>query len=101
MLPRFSTLHVVYLLLLVVSLGATSYLAYQIGGFLGIGVLGLIIGVIALAVELERGDLLATIKLQACIASIWPLWKECPRPREPKGVLRSRAQYCRCLWQRS
>jgi hypothetical protein len=55
MLPRFSTSHVVHLLLLVVCLGATSYLAYQIGGFLGIGVLGLIIGVIALAVELERG----------------------------------------------
>jgi hypothetical protein len=52
---RFRTSHVVYLVLLVVSLGATSYVAYQIVGFLGVGVLGLIIGVIALTVELERG----------------------------------------------
>jgi hypothetical protein len=47
--------HVVYLLLLVVSLGGTSYVAYQIAGFLAVGVLGLIIGVIALTVQLERG----------------------------------------------
>jgi hypothetical protein len=52
---RFRTSPVVYLVLLVVSLGATSYVAYQIVGFLGVGVLGLIIGVIALTVELERG----------------------------------------------
>jgi hypothetical protein len=52
---RFRTLHLVHLVLLVVSLGATSYVAYQIIGFLGVGVLGLIIGVIALTVELERG----------------------------------------------
>jgi hypothetical protein len=45
----------VYLVLLVVSLGATSYVAYQIVGFLGVGVLGRVIGVIALTVELERG----------------------------------------------
>ena len=52
---RFQTSHVIYLILLVVSLGATSYVAYQIVGFFGVGVLGLIIGVIALTVELERG----------------------------------------------
>jgi hypothetical protein len=52
---RFRTSHLVHLVLLVVSLGATSYVAYQIVGFLGVGVLGLIIGVIALTVELERG----------------------------------------------
>lgn len=48
---RFRTSHLVYLVLLVVSLGATSYVAYQIVGFLGVGVLGLI----ALTVELQRG----------------------------------------------
>jgi hypothetical protein len=37
------------------SLGGTSYVAYQIVGFLGVGVLGLIIGGIALTVELEQG----------------------------------------------
>ncbi|KLK93305.1 hypothetical protein AA309_09975 [Microvirga vignae] len=52
---RFKTSDVVHLVLLMVSLGATSYVAYQVVGFLGIGVLGLIIGVIALTVELERG----------------------------------------------
>ncbi len=53
---RLRTLHlVVYLVLVVVSLGGTSYVAYQIVGFLRIGVLGLIIGMIALTVELERG----------------------------------------------
>jgi hypothetical protein len=52
---RFRTSHVVYLVLLAISLGATSYIAYQIVGFLGIGVLGLIIGVISLTVEIERG----------------------------------------------
>lgn len=52
---RFITLDVVHVFLLVVSLGATSYLAYQIVGFLGVGVLGLIIGVIALTVEMEQG----------------------------------------------
>jgi hypothetical protein len=52
---RFGTSHVAYLILLVASLGTTSYVAHQIVGFLGVGVLGLIIGVIALTVELERG----------------------------------------------
>ncbi len=52
---RFRTSHLVHLVLLVVSLGAASYVAYRIVGFLGVGVLGLIIGVIALTVELERG----------------------------------------------
>jgi hypothetical protein len=52
---RFRTSHLVHLVLLVVSLGATSYVAYQIVGFLGVGVLGLIIGVIALTVELQAG----------------------------------------------
>ncbi|KFG70765.1 hypothetical protein [Microvirga sp. BSC39] len=45
----------VYLILLVVSVGATSYVAYQVVGFVGVGVLGLIIGVIALTVELQAG----------------------------------------------
>ena len=52
---RLETSHLVHLVLLVVSLGAVSYIAYRIVGFLGIGVLGLIIGVIALTVEMERG----------------------------------------------
>jgi uncharacterized membrane protein (DUF4010 family) len=42
------------LLLLVVSVGGVSYVAYRIVGFLGIGVLGLIIGVLALTIEMER-----------------------------------------------
>jgi hypothetical protein len=52
---RLRTEHVAYLSLLMLSLGATSYVAYRIVGFLGLGVLGLIIGVITLTVELERG----------------------------------------------
>ena len=52
---RFRTSDVVLAILLAVSLGATSYLAYWIVGFLGVGVLGMIIGVVALTVELERG----------------------------------------------
>ena len=52
---RFQASHLVYLLLLVVSLGGVSYVAYQIVGFLGVGVFGLTIGVIALTVEIERG----------------------------------------------
>ena len=52
---RLRTSHLVYLFLLVVSLGGMSYVAYRIIGFLGIGVLGLIIGLIALTVEMERG----------------------------------------------
>jgi hypothetical protein len=52
---RFRTSHIVHIVLLAVSLGATSWLAYRIAGFLGVGVLGLIIGVIALAVEMEQG----------------------------------------------
>jgi len=52
---RLRTSRVVHVLLLAASLAATSCLAYQIVGFLGIGVLGLIIGVIALTVEMERG----------------------------------------------
>jgi hypothetical protein len=55
MRQRFRTSHLVHLILLVVSVGATSYVAYQIVGFLGIGVLGLIIGVISLTVELQAG----------------------------------------------
>lgn len=52
---RIRTSDVVYVLLLVVSLGATSFLAYRIVGFLGVGVLGLIIGLIAVTVEMEQG----------------------------------------------
>jgi hypothetical protein len=52
---RFRMTTLVQVLLLVVSLGATSFLAYRIVGFLGIGFLGLIIGVIALTVEMEQG----------------------------------------------
>ena len=43
------------LLLLVVSMGGVSSVAYRIVGFLGIGVFGLIIGVLALTIEMERG----------------------------------------------
>jgi hypothetical protein len=49
---RFQASHLVYLLLLVVSLGGVSYVAYQIVGSLGVGVFGLTIGVIALTVEI-------------------------------------------------
>ncbi len=52
---RFGTSHLVYLILLVVSVGATSYVAYQVVGFVGVGILGLIIGVIALTVEWQAG----------------------------------------------
>ncbi|SCX99455.1 hypothetical protein [Microvirga guangxiensis] len=52
---RIGMSHIAYLALLVVSLGATSYVAYSIVGFLGVGILGLIVGLIALTVELERG----------------------------------------------
>ncbi|HZH11597.1 MAG TPA: hypothetical protein VEZ24_14645 [Microvirga sp.] len=52
---RFGMHHLVYLALLAVSLGATSYVAWRIAGFLGIGVFGLIVGLIALTVELEGG----------------------------------------------
>ncbi|MCB8820014.1 hypothetical protein [Microvirga rosea] len=41
--------------LLVLALGGASSVAYRIVGFLGVGVLGLIIGLIALTVEMERG----------------------------------------------
>jgi hypothetical protein len=51
----FRTSHIVSLFLLMGSLGGTSYVAYQVVGFLGVGVLGLIIGGIALTVELEQG----------------------------------------------
>jgi hypothetical protein len=52
---HFKTAHLVYSVLLVTSVGAISYVAYRMVGFLGVGVLGLIIGVIALTVEIERG----------------------------------------------
>src|SRR3954452_14795038 len=52
---RLRTSDLVHLLLLVVSLGGVSYVAYRIVGFLGIGVFGLIIGVLALTIEMERG----------------------------------------------
>jgi hypothetical protein len=52
---RFTTSNVVHALLSVISLGAASYLAYRIVGFLGVGVLGLIIGLIAVTVEMEQG----------------------------------------------
>jgi hypothetical protein len=45
----------IHLLLLVVSLAAVSSVAYRIVGFLGVGVFGLIIGVLALTIEMERG----------------------------------------------
>src|SRR5215207_3396371 len=44
-----------YFLLLVVSVGGVSSVTYRIVGFVGIGVLGLIIGVLALTIEMERG----------------------------------------------
>jgi len=52
---RLGMSHIAYLTLLVASLGATSYVAYQIVGFFGVGILGLIAGLITLTVELERG----------------------------------------------
>jgi hypothetical protein len=52
---HFRTPHLVYPILLLVSLGAVSYVAYQVAGFLGVGVLGLIIGMIAQTVDLEQG----------------------------------------------
>jgi uncharacterized protein involved in response to NO len=52
---RLRTSELVHILLLVVSLGAVSYVAYRIVGFLGIGVFGLVIGVLALTIEMERG----------------------------------------------
>ncbi|MBD2750373.1 hypothetical protein IC232_27315 [Microvirga sp. BT688] len=52
---HFRAPHLIYSALLVISVGATSYVAYRMVGFLGVGVLGLIIGVIALTVEMERG----------------------------------------------
>ena len=52
---RLRTSDWIHLLLLVVSLAGMSYVAYRIVGFLGIGVFGLIIGVLALTIEMERG----------------------------------------------
>lgn len=52
---HFRTPHLIYFALLMISVGAISYAAYRMVGFLGVGVLGLIIGVIALTVEMERG----------------------------------------------
>jgi hypothetical protein len=52
---RFTTSHAAHLLLTAIGTAATSYVAYRIVGFLGIGVLGLIVGLIALTVEMERG----------------------------------------------
>jgi hypothetical protein len=52
---RLRTSELVHILLLVVSLGAVSNVAYRIVGFLGIGVFGLVIGVLALTIEMERG----------------------------------------------
>jgi hypothetical protein len=92
----FRTSHIVSLFLLMGSLGGTSYVAYQIVGFLGVGVLGLITGGIALTVELEQVDLLATVKPQVSTPSTWPLWSACPPLREPKGGSKSRARHCRC-----
>lgn len=47
--------NLVHVLLLAVSVAATSYVAFQIVGFLGMGVLGLIIGLIAVNVDVQQG----------------------------------------------
>jgi hypothetical protein len=52
---RLRTSDVVHLLLLAASLAGVSYVAFRIVGFLGIGILGLIVGVLALTIEMERG----------------------------------------------
>jgi hypothetical protein len=52
---RIKASDVVHVLLLAVSVAATSYIAYRIVGFLGVGVLGLIIGVGAQTVGIEQG----------------------------------------------
>ena len=85
---RFRTSDVVHVVLLAVSLGATSYLAYRIVGFLGIGVLGLIIGVIVLTVEIEQGGPVG----HSCASNLYAQhmaaverWKQCPS--DPQAVL--------------
>ena len=93
--------YLVHLLLLAASLAGVSYVAFRIVGFLGIGVLGLIIGVLALTIEMERGGLSATVRRQASTPSTWLLWSACPQPREPKGVPKSRPPQSRSSWQRS
>ena len=75
---RLRTPAVVHLLLLVVSLGGVSYVAYRIVGFLGIGIFGLIIGVLALTIEMERGGPVG--HGQASTPSTWLLWSACPQP---------------------
>ena len=52
---HFRTPHLIYFALLMISVGAKSYVAYWMVGFLGVGVFGLIIGVIAVTVEMEQG----------------------------------------------
>ena len=52
---RLRTSDLVYLMLLAASLAGVYYVAYRLVGFLGIGVFGLIIGVLALTIEMERG----------------------------------------------
>ena len=46
---------VAFVLLLTGVVAGTSYFAYQLVGFIGVGILGLIIGVIAQTVGLEQG----------------------------------------------
>jgi hypothetical protein len=75
----------VHVLLLAVSLAATSDVAYRIVGFLGIGLLGLIIGLIAFNVDVQQGGRLGTIRHQASTLSRWLLWTECLEPRRLKG----------------
>jgi hypothetical protein len=66
------------------SLGATSYIAYRIVGFLGQG----IIGVIALTVEMERSGPVGHGQASSLYAQQGPLWSECLQRREPNGVLK-------------
>lgn len=48
---QFQKSHVIPLFLLLINLGGVTYVAYRIVGFLGVGVLGVIIGMISLNVE--------------------------------------------------
>ena len=75
---RLRTSDLVHLLLLAVSLAGMSYVAYRIVGSLGIGVFGLIIGVLALTIEMERGGPVG--HGQASTPSTWLLWSACPQP---------------------
>ena len=51
---RLSRTEIYMLPLVLVGVGALAYLAYRVVGFLGIGILGVLIGFIAVRVDLEK-----------------------------------------------